>query len=123
MLLNLSSLSGSFDYAEQTYGQSSIGAFQIIANNVEPQKDANYNIGNETNLRATFFIGGEEFGTRATVPEDRLLEFREMVLKLKPAQTVAAFVIVDFVSNTDRIFRSGADRTFLDGTPRNFLYE
>lgn len=44
----------------------------------------------------TFFIGGTPLGTYANVPASREREFRQLVLKLKPEQTVA-FLFVNFV--------------------------
>ena len=53
-----------------------------------------YSIG--SNLWATFFIGGENLGEVANVPSNRILEFKELVLKLKPAHTVA-FTFINYV--------------------------
>lgn len=47
-------------------------------------------------LWASFFIGGETLGTTAEIPENRLEEFRELVLKLKPAHLVA-FTFINYV--------------------------
>lgn len=60
--------------------------FQVIANFSSPTEI--YNVG-DGNLWATFFIGGEVLGEPATVLQSRMVEFRELVLKLKPAHTVA----------------------------------
>jgi len=66
--------------------------FEVIANKSEPGED--YSVGGEDNLYATFFIVKlTEPGLLALdetdIPVDREKEFRELVLKLKPAQTVA----------------------------------
>lgn len=61
-------------------------SFDVIANSIEEVET--FAIG-EDNLWATFFIGGEILGTLAEVPYNRLREFKELVIKLKPAHTVA----------------------------------
>lgn len=43
----------------------------------------------ETQLSYSFFIGGETYPNLADVPESRKNEFRELILKLKPAHLVA----------------------------------
>lgn len=60
--------------------------YDVIANLTIPKET--YSIG-EGNLWDTFFIGGENLGDMANVPNNRLEEFKELVLKLKPAHTVA----------------------------------
>lgn len=84
------------------------GAFDIIANYLDPALDANFldkvfinsgefNLG-EVSLgdvfdltgayRSTFFIGGPIFGSIALISQARSTEFRQLVLKVKPVQTV-----------------------------------
>lgn len=58
--------------------------FDVIANLAVPNET--YSVG--SNLWATFFIGGETLGDVASIDENRLVEFKELVLKLKPAHTV-----------------------------------
>jgi len=60
--------------------------YDVIANDID--QDESYSVGGEQNLWATFFIGGEQLGSLANIPEERKREFRELVLKLKPAHTV-----------------------------------
>lgn len=67
--------------------------FSVIANLAIPNEV--YAVGG-ANLYATFFIGGEILGNFAAVPQNRLVEFKELVLKLKPAHTVA-FTFINFV--------------------------
>jgi hypothetical protein len=63
---------------------------------------ANFAIQNETysigtgNLWATFYIGGLNLGDVANVPENRLIEFKELVLKLKPAH-LATFTFINYI--------------------------
>lgn len=67
--------------------------FQVIANSIEPLED--YAVGNG-NLWASFYIGGATLGATANVPANRERELRELVIKLKPAHTVA-YIFINFV--------------------------
>lgn len=87
-------------YGQVVYGQVNYGATGIpdgspIANHIEESKDASFNFGNDVNLRATFFIGGEIFPNRANVNINRKDEFRELILRLKPAQ-IAGILLIDY---------------------------
>lgn len=44
-------------------------------------------------LRRTFFISGSPLGTFANIPLSRKMEFRELIMKIKPAQTVAWLIV------------------------------
>lgn len=66
--------------------------FDVIANSTNEIES--FSIG-EDNLWATFFIGGENLGDTAEVPYSRLKEFKELVIKLKPAHTVA-FTFINY---------------------------
>lgn len=81
---------GSTQHGEGTQ-HGSLG-FDIIANLTTPNET--FSVGG--NLWATFFIGGENLGDVALVPENRLLEFKELVLKLKPAHLVA-YTFINYV--------------------------
>lgn len=65
----------------------------IIANHIDESVDWMFDIGN--NLKSTFFIGYTPFGTFADVDENRKDEFRELILKIKPVQTVG-FLLVNY---------------------------
>ena len=65
--------------------------FEVIANKIDA--DESYGVG--ANLWASFFICGENLGENAIIPESRRREFRELVLKLKPAH-LAAYIFVNF---------------------------
>lgn len=67
------------------------GSFTVIANSEQPET---YNPGGI--LWPTFFISGNTISTPANVSQYRQTEFRRLVLKLKPAHTMA-FLIVNFV--------------------------
>lgn len=87
---------GTVTYDSAYYGQDDY-EYSVIANSTDEDKDANFNFGSsQYAMRATFFIGGETFPSRVEVDADRKDEFRELVLKLKPAQTVG-FALVDYV--------------------------
>ena len=66
---------------------------EVIANSYK--KNELYSVADEY-LWATFFIGGEDLGTTAEIPENRVEEFRELVLKLKPAHLVA-FTFINYI--------------------------
>lgn len=68
-------------------------SFEIIANSIDEVES--FAVG-EGNLWATFFLGGEELGTLAEIPYLRLREFKELVIKLKPANT-AAFTFINYI--------------------------
>jgi len=66
---------------------------QIIANSYKANEL--YSV-SDARLWATSFIGGATLGTYATIPASREEEFRELVLKLKPAH-LAFFTFVNYV--------------------------
>lgn len=68
--------------------------FSLIANSVDDFES--YSVGGDENLWATFFIGGAVLGDMADVPSDRMVEFKELVIKLKPAHTVA-FTFINYI--------------------------
>ena len=68
--------------------------FDVIANSILPLEQ--YAIGGDEYLWSTFFLGGPNLGDIATVPANRLREFKELVIKLKPAHTVA-FTFINYL--------------------------
>lgn len=66
---------------------------QIIANSYKANEL--YSV-SDARLWATCFIGGSTLGTYATIPANREEEFRELVLKLKPAHIVC-FTFINYV--------------------------
>jgi hypothetical protein len=72
------------------HGATSI---QLIANLSTPNES--FSVGSE-NIWATFFIGGAVLGESANIDSNRLGEFRELVLKLKPAHLIA-YTFINFV--------------------------
>lgn len=65
-----------------------------VANSIYRSIDAYFATGN--NLKSTFFIGGPYVGTFANVDADRETEFRQLILRAKPVQTVA-FLFVNYI--------------------------
>jgi len=92
--------------------------YEIIANYLEPELDADFlspdNAGTQmgtgemgegemgvvfdylTALKTSFFIMGNSFGSFAQVPGDRHQEFRQLILKTKPTQSIG-FLFIELV--------------------------
>lgn len=69
------------------------GNFEVIANSIENES---YSFGGNENLWATFFIAAKnDITQKANIPLSRKKEFKELVLKLKPAHTIA-FIFINF---------------------------
>jgi len=66
----------------------------IVANYIDEAQDSLFYI--SPNLRSTFFIGGTPLGTYANVSAERKDEFRQLILKLKPTQTVA-YLFINYI--------------------------
>ena len=62
-----------------------------VANSLDSEIDKNFII--STDYRSTFVVGGAVFGTSANVSALREKEFRQLILKIKPVQTVAFLYI------------------------------
>jgi len=98
-------------------GFHSVSAYEICANYIDPLKDADFFTGNifsqlgeaemgdadmnafveyYDKLKFTFFITGDFFPSNAYIPFDRKKEFRQLILKLKPANTVA-FIFAEYL--------------------------
>lgn len=91
ILLDDSQHGGDTQHGNSTYHGG--GSYQVIANSIAEVEP--YGIGGEEYLWATFFIGGQNLGEMATVSSTRLREFKELVIKLKPAHTVA-FTFINY---------------------------
>lgn len=83
-------------YGDGQYGDNEYGQLYInkIANFIDESKDLNFGLGSD--LSATFFIGGPTLGSFANVPADRHDEFRQLILTLKPFQTVG-FLFINYI--------------------------
>lgn len=74
--------------------QHGTGSWNLIVNNLDETLDQTFNIG--SNLRSTFFIGGPYEGEYASVDDNRKLEFRQLILRIKPVQTVG-YLLINYV--------------------------
>ena len=83
---------GAFEHGEIETG-GILYANQVV-NSIDQEVDDTFNIGD--NLRSTFFIGGSVAGSWANVDQDREQEFRELILKVKPRQTVG-FLLIHYI--------------------------
>ena len=85
---------GNPNFGEMMFGQRGINN-TFIANYIDSDRESSFIVGSDVNQRATFFIGGVNFGDRATVEKIRKKEFRDMILRIKPAQTVG-YLLIDY---------------------------
>ena len=106
---------GDFEYGQLEYGDLSTDIFSPleygfpleygmteygnnynnqIANYIEPALDATFDHG--ANFRSAFFIGGQTYGTFADIDANRESEFRQLVLQLKPVNTIA-FIFINYI--------------------------
>jgi hypothetical protein len=84
---------GDHQLGDRQLGQEYDPTLRII-NSVDEDVDALFDVG--SNLKSTFFIGGSPLGTYASVDATRKEEFRQLVLRIKPVQTVA-YLFINFV--------------------------
>jgi uncharacterized protein YmfQ (DUF2313 family) len=96
-----STLVGLWDFGDSEFGEVEFGDSQTgsvfqdcVANYIDSNLDEWFDTGD--NLRNTFFIAGEYIDTFASVDLARKYEFRQLILKIKPVQTVG-FLFVNFV--------------------------
>jgi hypothetical protein len=78
-------------------GQVQQGAYvytNLIANNINESLDAYFNIG--SNWRSVFWIGGTNIGDFANVDINRKDEFRQIVLRIKPVQSIA-YLLINYI--------------------------
>jgi uncharacterized protein YmfQ (DUF2313 family) len=82
-------------HGQRRHGQIRHGSLftHKVVNHLEENLDAIFDTG--SNLDSTFFVGGTPLGTIANVPAAREKEFRQLILKIKPTQTVA-FLFINF---------------------------
>jgi hypothetical protein len=106
---------GGFQHGEFEHGEFEHGNFMPTkcVNHISEVLDVNWEIGN--NFRSTFYIGSSLIGTKdsygvitsafplgdvsdlfADIPLNRKDEFRQLVLRIKPAQT-AALLFINYV--------------------------
>tara|TARA_R110002167_G_scaffold110087_4_gene280351 strand:+ start:14519 stop:15415 length:897 start_codon:yes stop_codon:yes gene_type:complete len=98
-------------------GFYTVNPFEVVANNIDPLLDADFftdtvisemgdggemgememnaSVDYLDKLKFTFFVSGDSFPSDAIIAFDRKAEFRQLILKLKPANTVA-FVYAEY---------------------------
>jgi hypothetical protein len=70
----------------------SIDNISILANYLEDAAEEDINI---TNWRSTFYVAApDEVNIFAAIPESRHIEFRQLLLKLKPAHTIGILFVI-----------------------------
>lgn len=82
---------GMYQYGEFQYGEDF--PYKVV-NSLDADADLAFDHGSL--LRRTFYIGGDPIGTNATVAASREIEFRELIMKIKPTQMVG-FLFVNYV--------------------------
>ena len=84
----ISQIGFSVQHGQSQHGQKQHGSieFEKIVNSLDSFVDALFDVGD--NFKSTFFISSSTLGLNAVILESRMIEFRQLVLKLKPAQTV-----------------------------------
>jgi hypothetical protein len=75
-------------YGDAQYGDS---IYNLVVNSLDENVDASFNIGD--NLKSTFFIGAMYPGEFADVDAERKDEFRQLILRIKPVQTVGILLV------------------------------
>lgn len=83
------------EHGEIEHGETDHGGFynNLIANHIEALRDLGFAV---TDLRSTIFIGGTPVGSFANVDADREAEFRQIILKVKPAH-ITGFLFINYV--------------------------
>jgi hypothetical protein len=88
-------------HGDYQHGDAQHGAYynKMVVNSLDPAVDARFDVG--WHLRTTFFVGGEKTGAEyngeeADVPADQETELRQLIVRLKPAQTVA-YLFINYV--------------------------
>ncbi len=90
-IINPFSQHGDFQHGDSQHGGQSIDR---VANSVLSADDLEFDIG--VGFSNVFFIGGDYLGDFADVDADRELEFRELILRIKPLNQIA-FLHINYV--------------------------
>lgn len=80
---------GSFNFGSANFNQRYFKG--KVANQINESLDYTFN--HQNIWIKTFFIGGENLGDFANVPSARKDEFRQLILRLKPTETVAYLLV------------------------------
>lgn len=98
--VNPLTITGGVGSAPTQYGQAQYGTFQYgasygnkVVNYIDEEMDLHFAVG--SNFKSTFFIGGPYIGF-TSVDSDRKNEFRQLILRTKPVQTVG-FLFINYV--------------------------
>lgn len=83
---------GGFQFGEQQFGEATFSS--RVVNHIDKNLDSFFNTG--SNNRFIFYIGGSSFPNPANVPSSREDEFRQLILRLKPAN-MAAYLFINYV--------------------------
>ncbi len=97
-VINTIPATGLFHYTGSYHGEDVYHGDDVlykVANSIYDSVDALHNVP-DTDYSGTFFIGAETLGDFAQVSDARRLEFRQLILTLKPLHLVA-FLFVNFV--------------------------
>lgn len=82
-------------YGEAQYGENwSMAGISLCVNYLEESKDSLFVVG--ANYRSTFYVAGATITTFANIAAGRKDEFRQLLLQVKPTQTVG-FLFVNYV--------------------------
>jgi hypothetical protein len=86
----------SLEHGDFEHGTNEHGGHwpDIVANSIYEVDDANFGTG--ADLTSTFFIGGSTLGSFANVSAARKEEFRQIILQLKPVQTIG-FLLINYI--------------------------
>lgn len=89
-------LLSSVEHGQVEHGEAQHGSWynNKVVNHIDEDEDLTFDIGN--NFKSTFFVGGNPVGSFANIPISRKTEFRQLILKLKPVQTIA-FLFVNYI--------------------------
>lgn len=79
---------GQFQHGQVTQG---VYYANMVVNFIDETQDSLFMLGD--NMRSTFFVGGQTVGTFANVDTLRKNEFRQLILRTKPVQTVGLLLI------------------------------
>lgn len=82
---------GGFQYGDSDQYGPDKNDLEKVANYIDSTQDDLFVL--PTDTRAVFFIGGQAIGSDANVPSVRKDEFRQLILNIKPAQTVGLLII------------------------------
>lgn len=82
---------GQFRHGQRRHGQY---YSDMVVNHIDVELDKKFKIG--SNLKYTFFVGGETIGTFANVDADRRLELRQLILRIKPVQAVG-YLFINYI--------------------------